>query len=130
MPVYNSVTFDVIREGAFQPDWNRQHYVSHAHYPGTDLDEVQFGGRGHRTLQLKAIVYSQADVYTLESSVGDTERDLTELRAASERIAAVMLVGMTNIQRLAKGDTSGVWQMDLTFEIASATMLVSYDEES
>lgn len=122
MPTYNGVTFDIIDERGqgIRPVFATQKYQSRQHYPESNLDEVQFGGKGDSILKCKIVCYSLANYNTLDSSWGDTARTLTNLYATGDDYVGVKLTDVKLVEVAPDGYNSagtktGWWIADAEF---------------
>lgn len=112
---YASVSFDVAGSpNARRPPWTRKLHVSREHYPETNLDEVQFGGKGNFTIKVRAVVYSQANLDTLLAAWGSTSRALTLWSVAQGNAY------LTDLVPVEDHEMTDWHYVDLTFERESA----------
>lgn len=108
---YNGITFGVLSPDSFAPQWEQELVVSEEHYPDTDTDEVQTGGKRLRRLSVEARIASAANLATLVGSLGNTERTLTDHFGTS--VARVVLLGVSRIRQ----HRSGVVLAELEFRV-------------
>ena len=78
MPTYASITFGVeMTRQRFIPLFAREQLVSVEHIPGSDEDDVQFGGLAYGKLKFRAQCDTYADYLALVAARGTTRRTLT-----------------------------------------------------
>ena len=117
MGTYAGITFEVMAEGQWRPCWHREQSVSRRHLPGSNKDDVQFGGLGNWRIAVTASLTDDDDATTLYAAVGPTLRALTDFLGAGDDYANVMLSGVSSPKR---HPTKEVWLIELEFERAGA----------
>jgi hypothetical protein len=120
MPAYAGVSFDVVKSSdGLSEGIERPKHVSITHYPDTDTDEIQFGGKGTPRVTLKVYVYTQAGCDALEAAWGPTVRALTGWRSDADSINA-MLIDVKPFKRPPKGWAQDLFIGELTFAFEGA----------
>lgn len=92
---YAGVSFGASSRDGFLPDWEEELAVSVEHYPDTDTDEVQIGGKSKQPLSISVWLDSEANKDTLKAAVGSTARTLVY---RGTTYTSRQLTGVRNIQ--------------------------------
>lgn len=103
MSAYAGVTFYVrMAAGGFVPEFSAEESPVVTHIPGSNVDDVQFGGRTNLRVSWTIRIGSLADYNTLRSAQGSTLRTLTKYDSTS--VSNVMLVKLGPPQWHHEGD--------------------------
>ena len=113
MGTYNAVTFGELAENSmFRPAWERENNVTIRNIPYGNKDNIQGAGLGNPRITVRILVSSDANMATLQTSVGSTARTLTNLFYTGNDYSNTYLVNLTDIQR---HDVSTTWTATATF---------------
>ena len=99
MASYAGITL-VLRTGnGFVNDWASEQNVSITHIPGSDQDDVQFGGLGNRRVTWQIRLASLADYNALRAAQGATLRTLTKYDGSTTSNVMLISLGAPTVHK-------------------------------
>jgi hypothetical protein len=90
MASYAGITLELKTRDGLINSWSAEQNVTVTHIPGSDQDDVQFGGMGNRRVTWPVLLASVADYNALRAAQGPTLRTFTNDDATT--ISNVMLL--------------------------------------
>ncbi|MHB1131652.1 MAG: hypothetical protein ACYC4L_04620 [Chloroflexota bacterium] len=109
---YNGATFNVISDAGFTPRWLRKPVIARKHYPFSDNDDIQYGGRERPTVVLKVGVDSDAAWNLLEAGADGVARTLSNPFGDGVNYASVKITDIRSIKRRTYAQE---WEAEIEF---------------
>lgn len=108
---YAAVTFDIMMDDVFGPEWTRESNVSVRHIPYANIDDVQFGKLGNERLRVRARVSTLANLNTLKNARDGTARTFG---FEGTNFANTYLIDVTNERRMG-GSSAVLYEFEAEF---------------
>lgn len=108
MTAYKDVPFEALTPGGMHPLWNQETHIVRTHYPYSDQDDVQYLGRGNKTVKVLARFATLADLEAMRALAGlpgaGAIDDLFGASYATARLLGLRVIEIANVGGLLKAE--------------------------